>query len=151
SGQTANTYKIVSADVSHTIRVQVTATNTDGTGTAQSAATSVVQTAPVAPQATSLPSIAGSAVEGATLAANNGNWSGSTPMNFDFRWQRCNSSGGNCNNTDVTTQTYKLGGGDVGHTMRVFVKATNAGGSSTAVSAPTGIVQGIAVAPKVKS
>jgi hypothetical protein len=147
SGATSQTYKVVSADVGHTIRVQVTATNKDGTGTAQSSATAVVQTAPVPPKATSLPSITGSTVEGATLTANNGNWSGSTPMSFDYRWQRCNSNGGNCSNLNATSQTYQLVAGDVGHTMRILVKATNAGGSSTAVSAPTGVVQAASKAP----
>jgi hypothetical protein len=149
SGATSSTYKVVSADVGHTLRVEVTATNKDGTGTAQSAPTAVIQTAPVAPKATSLPSIAGSTVEGSTLTANNGNWSGSSPMTFDFRWQRCNSNGGNCSNLNATSQTYQLVAGDVGHTMRVLVKATNAGGSSTAVSAPTGVVQPATKAPSV--
>jgi hypothetical protein len=149
SGATSKTYRLVSADIGHTLRVQVTATNKDGTGTVQSAATAVVQSAPVSPNATSLPTIAGSTVDGATLTANNGNWSGSTPMTFDFRWQRCNSSGGGCSNTSATGQTYKLSASDVGHTIRVVVTAKNAAGSSTAASAPTAIVQAAPSAPRM--
>jgi len=138
----------VSADVGHAIRVAVTATNKDGSGTAQSAATAVVQSAPVPPKNTTLPSISGTTVQSQTLTANNGNWSGTTPTSFAFRWRRCDSNGNNCAGTGVTTQTYGLGGADVGHTMRVLVTATNSAGSSSAVSAPTGVVQATPTAPK---
>jgi hypothetical protein len=151
SGATAQTYKLVGADVGHTMRVFVTATNKDGSGTAQSSATAVVQSAPVSPKNTSSPTISGTALQGQTLTANNGNWSGSTPMTFTYRWRRCDTGGNDCNNTDVTTQTYKLGGADVGHTMRVLVRASNSAGSSTALSAATAVVQGAPAAPKATS
>ena len=47
-----------------------------------------------APNNTSEPSIVGEAVEGRTLTANRGTWSGSTPMSFAFRWLRCPADGG---------------------------------------------------------
>ena len=151
SGATSQTYKLGSGDVGNTIRVLVTATNKDGSGTAQSAATAAVQPPPVSPKNTSSPTISGKTVQDETLTANNGTWSGTTPMTFTFRWRRCDSSGNNCANTDVTSQTYKLGGGDVGHTMRVLVTASNSAGSSTALSAETGVVQAAPTPPKSTS
>jgi hypothetical protein len=92
-----------------------------------------------APSNTSPPTISGTAKEGETLTASSGTWSGSTPISFAYRWQRCNSGGGNCSNTS-TGQTYKLQHGDVGHTMRVSVTASNSDGSASAVSGATGVV-----------
>jgi hypothetical protein len=151
SGATSNTYKLGSGDVGHTVRVIVTATNMDGSGTAQSAPTGVVQPAPTPPKVTSIPTIGGRTVQGEVLTANNGTWSGTNPMAFVFRWRRCDSNGNNCAGTGVTTQTYTLGGADVGHTMRVLVTATNSAGSSSAVSAQTSVVQATPTPPKVTS
>jgi hypothetical protein len=93
-----------------------------------------------APANTSPPTISGSASVAGTLTASSGSWSGSTPMNFGYRWQRCDSGGGKCKNLGVTAQTYRPGRGDVGHTLRVSVTASNGEGSANAVSAPTAVV-----------
>jgi hypothetical protein len=93
-----------------------------------------------APSNTSPPTISGTAMEGETLTASSGSWSGSPTITFAYRWQRCNSSGGNCSNTSVKTQTYKLSSGDVDHTMRVSVTATNNDGTANAVSNATAVV-----------
>jgi hypothetical protein len=94
-----------------------------------------------APSNTSLPTIAGTAREGETLTASSGSWSGTNPITFAYRWQRCNSGGGSCSNiSGATSQTYKLANGDVGHTIRVSVTATNGDGSGNAVSNATGVV-----------
>src|SRR5712691_3054407 len=69
-----------------------------------------------APANTSLPAISGTAREGETLTASSGSWSGTNPITFTYRWQRCNSGGGSCSNIGgATSQTYKLEHGDVGH------------------------------------
>src|SRR5213594_59364 len=95
----------------------------------------------VAPSNTSPPTISGTAHEGDTLTAGSGSWSGTAPINFAYRWQRCNSGGGSCNNlSGANSQTYKLVHGDVGHTMRVQVTASNNDGSANAVSAATAVV-----------
>ena len=89
---------------------------------------------------TVLPSISGSPVEGQSLKASNGTWSGS-PTSFSYQWQDCNSSGSACSAiSGATNATYTLAGEDLGHTIRVQVSATNAGGSSAAVSSQTAVV-----------
>ncbi len=93
-----------------------------------------------APANVSPPTISGSPTAGATLTASTGSWSGSTPMSFSFRWQRCNSGGGKCKSKSASGQTYRLSGGDVGHTIRVSVTASNSDGSANAVSGPTAVI-----------
>jgi hypothetical protein len=95
-----------------------------------------------APSNTSAPTISGTASVGGTLTASSGSWSGSSPMSFSYRWQRCNSGGDKCSNRNATAQTYKPVKGDVGHTLRASVTASNSDGSANAVSAPTAVVTG---------
>ncbi len=137
-GATASSYKLVSGDVGHTLRVAVTASNAGGSTKASSAASGTV--APPAPVNTALPSVTGSAVEGQTLAASSGTWSGS-PTSFAYQWEDCNTAGEACANIGgATSSSYKLASGDVGHTLRVAVTASNAGGSAKASSTATGTV-----------
>jgi hypothetical protein len=93
-----------------------------------------------APANTAPPTISGTAQVGATLTASNGTWSGSTPMTFSYRWQRCNSGGGDCSNLSKKNSTYQVQNGDEGHTLRVSVTAKNSDGSANAVSGPTAVI-----------
>jgi len=92
------------------------------------------------PAVTTPPSIAGTALRGQTLTAQSGSWSGTTPISFAYQWRRCSSSGGDCGNVGGNSATYTLGSGDVGHTIRIQVTASNSAGSAQAVSNPTGVV-----------
>jgi hypothetical protein len=96
----------------------------------------------VAPDNTSPPTISGDTKEGQTLTAASGTWTGTSPISFAYRWLRCNSSGSGCANRS-TGQTYVLGSGDIGHTIRVAVTATNDDGSEAATSSQTAVVQGV--------
>ena len=104
----------------------------------------------VPPNNTGEPSIVGQPIEGRTLSANRGTWSGSTPMSFAYRWLRCPTDGGapdgsNCAAIGGATGTsYQLRDADVGVRIRVRVTATNTDGSDVAASNPTAIVQGSA-------
>jgi len=90
------------------------------------------------PDNTALPTISGTAQQGHTLTAANGTWSGTTPITYTYRWQRCNSSGSSCGNiAGATNQNYVASSGDVGRTIRVAVTGTNADGTSQALSAAT--------------
>jgi hypothetical protein len=92
------------------------------------------------PANSALPTVTGSTVAGQMLTADVGAWTGTSPFTYAYQWQRCDSKGVNCAVLKTSTQTYPLGTSDLGHTLRVVVKATNAAGSSTATSATTGVV-----------
>jgi hypothetical protein len=144
---TAKTYTLVGADAAHTIRVRVTATNTDGSGSAQSDQTTVVQpaTSSAAPKNTSAPTISGTSRVGEQLTADDGTWT-ANPTSFAYQWQRCDADIVSCaDSVGATAKTYGLGLADLGYRLRVKVTAKNAKGSTTATSALTTIV-----APVVK-
>ncbi len=87
------------------------------------------------------PAITGSPVQGQTLTASSGTWSGPPPSSYSYQWQDCNSSGSSCVNiTGATGATYILQGSDVGSTVEVTVTATSTGGSASASSAPTVVI-----------
>jgi hypothetical protein len=139
---TAKTYTLVGADAAHTIRVRVTATNTDGSGSAQSDQTTVVApaTSSTAPKNTSAPSISGTPRVGQQLTAADGSWTGN-PTSFSYQWQRCDADIVSCADAaGATGKTYGLGLADLGYRLRVRVTAKNAKGSATATSALTAIV-----------
>ena len=101
-----------------------------------------------APVNTAPPTITGTAAVGDTLTVHNGTWRNS-PTSFEYRWLRCNASGGSCVGIPAATEkTYKVVGADVGHRLRVRVTAINADGSTNAQSAPTAVVQQPSGAPK---
>src|SRR5215831_5126275 len=93
-----------------------------------------------APQSNSAPTISGQPREGRTLTANNGTWANS-PSSFAYQWQQCDSSGSNCNPiSGATSKTYRVATGDVDHTLKVAVTATNSDGSATATSSATDVI-----------
>ena len=93
-----------------------------------------------APSNTSPPKISGTEKDGETLHADHGDWS-QNPSNYDYRWQRCDQDGSNCDDiSGATDNDYKLTSDDVGHRARVVVTATNPDGKSSAASAPTGVI-----------
>ncbi len=145
SGATASTYKVTASDLESAVRVLVSASNTDGTGEATSETTAPVASAPPpppppAPTNTKPPAISGPTVEDETLTASTGTWSGS-PTSYTYQWQTCNTSGTSCTNiTSATASTRVLTSSNVGHTLRVIVKATNTGGAGEATSEPTATV-----------
>ncbi|MGH8336802.1 MAG: hypothetical protein ACRETL_08305, partial [Gammaproteobacteria bacterium] len=122
------------------------ASNAGGTGEAVSVQTGVVVAVPPPPPPvpvnTVLPSVSGVVEEGQLLSAARGSWS-NLPVSFGYQWEDCNSSGGACVGVvGAVASTYRLGAGDVGHTVRVVVRASNAGGTGEAVSVQTGVVVG---------
>jgi hypothetical protein len=143
AGATSKDYTASSADVGHRLRVQVTASNADGNGSATSRPTDVIRATGAAPANTRPPSLSGAAQQGATLRVDRGRWSGTTPIKYDYTWQRCDTSGNNCITFiahDAGAVSYTLGVADVGHTMRVEVLATNTHGSSYVYTRPTAVV-----------
>ncbi|MCU0312873.1 MAG: hypothetical protein MUC84_02275 [Solirubrobacteraceae bacterium] len=140
AGATSSAYTAVSADVGGTLRVVVTATNAGGSADATSASSAVV--APAPPVNTAPPSTSGLAMDGQTLAADDGSWSGTPVITFTHQWQRCDASGFPCADIPgATAATYTAGPADVGGTLRVVVTADNAApGSVSGASAPSAVV-----------
>jgi hypothetical protein len=98
------------------------------------------------------PQISGSAIQGQTLTATTGTWTG-TAITYAFQWRRCPKDGGfgDASNCAViagaTTNTYMLANADVGFTIRVRVTATNVDGSASKASNPTAVVAAAGVGP----
>jgi hypothetical protein len=140
---TQKTYTLVGVDSGNTMRVRVTATNADGSASAQSDKTTAVEpaTSSAAPKNTGTPTIAGTAKVGQTLTADNGSWTGS-PTAYTYAWQRCDADVASCANVvGATGKTYGVRIDDLGYRLRVSVTARNAKGNATASSAITPIVQ----------
>jgi len=148
AGATASTYTLTSDDVGKWLRVTVTATHDGATVGATSVLTGEVAAA--APVGAAVPVISGTAQDGVPLTTTDGTWTGTTPMTFSYRWERCDDAGGTTcvDIAGATAGTYVLAGGDVGKWVRVTVVATNPGGTVGATSAPTGPV---AAAPPVNT
>ena len=147
-GATAQTYKPRRSDAGHTLRVSVTASNSDGSANAVSGPSGVVSDG--APVNTSAPTIVGTVKQGETVTATSGTWSGAGPITFTYQWRRCDTGGGGCRGTS-TGQTRQLGTEDVGHSIRVEVRARNPFGSNSATSAATGVVPSKGPLPAVSS
>ena len=116
---------------------------TAGSGTAAST---------VKPSNTEPPKLTGTPEEGKTLTATNGEWTGTAPIKYIYRFLRCDKDGADCFAGGTTTQkTYKLVKQDVGNTIRVRVIASNADGSTTATSAPTAVIREATTPPATPS
>jgi hypothetical protein len=145
AGATTSAYTLGGDDVDRRMRVRVTATNADGSTTAQSNPTDAVKPAPQAGKPVNMkaPSVSGTAAEGQELRAASGEWSGSQPLTFSFRWLRCDGAGNNCVAIGgATGDTYTVRAADVGKTIRVRVTARNAAGTASTLAPQTAAVQG---------
>jgi len=94
----------------------------------------------------SRPRITGRALLGTTLRARRGRWSGARALSS--RWERCNAAGARCRvirtghpARPVTGRRYRLIKADVGHRIRVIVRATNAFGATSATSRATAVIK----------
>ena len=137
-GTNSATYLVASSDAGNTLVVVVTATNTAGSASATSAATSVVIGLPAN---TVLPVITGTAAQSQTLSASTGTWTNS-PTSYSYQWKSCTAPA-TCTNVGTNSATYLVASSDVGHTLVVAVTATNAAGSPSATSTATAVVVGL--------
>ena len=93
-----------------------------------------------------MPSIAGKIFAGDMLRASPGRWT--RARSLSYRWERCNAAARRCKAINhphsrraYTARKYKLTASDVGHRIRVTVRATNAWGATSATSRATGLVK----------
>src|SRR5215210_5261512 len=79
------------------------------------------------PTNTERPKIFGAAIERQRLTATTGQWAGTRPFSFTYRWVRCDAAGGAVNGAacvripGAAGATYFLRPADVGHRIRVRV------------------------------
>jgi hypothetical protein len=101
-----------------------------------------------APSNLSPPAIAGQAqpVVGADVVGSPGAWStppGAGSIAYSQQWESCDAEGSRCTAiAGAVGQTYTPTSGDVGHALRMLVSAANDDGSTTSLSAATGVVPG---------
>jgi len=146
-GATRRTYAISGADVGGRVRVVVSATNAEGSGSSRSNATRVVAPALVAPKNAEPPGISGTLREGLMVSATPGAWNGSKPIRVTRSWLRCDTAGDCVQIGGADGATYTLGSSDVGHRLRVVEKASNKAGTATVRSTASAIVAALPQAP----
>jgi hypothetical protein len=136
SGATGSTYTLTSNEVGTRVRVAVTATNAGGSATAYSDETETV--IPVAPANITAPSIGGAPYLGGDLGVYEGDWSGTHPMDYTYRWQRCERAADSCEDIEGATEwSYTVTAEDLKSRLRAVVTASNGAGAATAVSSLT--------------
>ena len=129
-GATNQNYVASAGDVNKTIRVQVTATNSDGSNQALSAPTATIAASGNAPTSTKQPNPTGTAQVGQTITVDNGSWSGQKPITFSYQWQSCTAGGACTDIAGATAKSYLVDASQVGSTLRATVTATNAAGTT---------------------
>jgi hypothetical protein len=134
-GATQSTYSLTSSDVGSRIRVFVTATNSGGSATASSESTGIVS--PVGPQNVVPPRILDPPYLGEEVYVDEGQWTGTEPLEFNYRWERCNSAGDCVEIDGETSSTHTIVAQDVKSRLRVIVTASNGAGSASAASGLT--------------
>src|SRR3954447_3172067 len=130
-GDYDETYTVTADDAGKALRYRVLATNDGGRVTAYSALHAISSLD--MPEATTPPSITGSASLGQVLTADPGEWTNAPT--FTYQWQRCAAE---C--TDIpnaTGATYRTAGADAGRRIRVVVTAHNSAGERSATTPQT--------------
>ncbi|MCW2992664.1 MAG: hypothetical protein JWQ18_159, partial [Conexibacter sp.] len=141
SGATSAAYVLAVADVDATVRVEVTATNDDGSSTVASAPTVTVVAA--TPGSSTAPRLSGGSRVGDQLTTSDGGWNPAA-ASVAYQWQR-RVSGVYTDIAGATSNTYTLASADAGTSVRAKVTATNADGDGVGYSAATATV----VAPPI--
>ena len=109
------------------------------------AASSSTASPQIAPNNTTEPGISGTPRVGQVLRTTRGTWTGTEPIEYAYRWFRCEGRGAadasDCVRiSNAPNATYVLRQADAGFRIRSQVVATNADGQDTATSNPTSVV-----------
>lgn len=138
---TGTSYTIVKADVGHTLRFQVVASNSDGSTKGLSNATQEIPGSASEPQATAAPTVSGTATVGEKLTAAHGTWKGTPPISYTYAWEDCTADLVSCVLNGATGTSYTVAKADVGKRLLVKVIAKNSVGQNSAQSLPTDTVK----------
>lgn len=129
TGATNSSYTLVAGDIGSTIRVAITATNSAGSSTSSSSATSVVAHYP-APSIASQPTVVGYVNTNTVMKTNGGRFASKDSITRAYQWQRCDAA--TCSNLPgATAATYTASVNDLAYRLRVSVTASNQSGGST--------------------
>ena len=138
NGATTLSYTVQEADEGHQLRIVATSTDSDGSGTlATSASTAAVTD--IAPSFATAVSISGTAQEGQTLTASAAATEGDDPVTYQWF-----SSVDNYAAAIGSGSTYHVVEGDEGHTIRVVATVTNDNGATVTSSDTSAAVTDIA-------
>ena len=99
----------------------------------------------VAPSNVTEPRISGTPRVGQVLRTTRGQWTGTAPITYEYRWYRCEGRGAadasDCGRiSNASDNTYTLRQGDAGFRIRSQVIGRNADGQDTATSNPTNVI-----------
>jgi hypothetical protein len=99
----------------------------------------------VAPSNVTEPRVTGTTRVGQVLRSSRGEWTGTAPIQYEYRWFRCDGAGApdasDCQRiTNASNASYVLRQADAGFRIRSQVVARNDDGQDTATSNPTSIV-----------
>jgi hypothetical protein len=131
SGATGTAHVLGSSDVGALVRIQVTAGNSNGQGTAS---TQVGPIASGSPANSALPAISGTVKQGQTLKTTNGTWN-PAGTSYSYQWQRSSNKGTSWSSISrATAASYTLASADLADEVRVAVTASNQYGQSIADS-----------------
>ena len=135
TGATSSFYTPATADVGMRMRVQVTATNGQGSAAQNSESSAPVIALPVKLRAT--PQILGGNTVDTPLSLTAGTWDGSPPIVFTYSWRRCNPVGDPPTCVQIpgaTSSTYTPTVQDIGFSIRVWITGTNVAGTDLAIT-----------------
>lgn len=142
AGENSGTYLLTAADHGSSL-VVFQRTWRDGTydwgvSPASGEVRDAAEVGTMPPVNVSLPPVTGAAQVSTWAYADTGEWTGVDPFTYGFQWQRCDAAGASCVPiTGATSSSYLVTRVDATGTLRVRVTATNADGSSAAVSNAT--------------
>ena len=154
AGAGAARYVLTDADMGATVRVRVTATNPTLSASADSEPVGPVNG--LAPSATGKPTVTldggpGTRVRVGTVARGDGGvWTGSSPVEYAYHWQRCASVSDCTAIPGADGLGHTLSEADIGSKVRLVVVVRNGAGAVTATSALTETVAGVPPAAVTK-
>jgi hypothetical protein len=140
AGQTQASYTLTADDVNHVILAAATATAGTAKQTVLTLRSAVVRTTP-GPVLTAAPAITGTLQQGQKLTASSGTWTSGGTIAYAYQWYRCDANGAHCSSIHGSTKsTYTAVAKDVGQTLGLTVRATDATGTTPAYAALAGLI-----------
>lgn len=136
AGATSSSYVVTVADNSYLLRARVSATNINGTGVSNTAATGIVASV----YNIQVPIVRGNAVFGQVLEVSDGSWSSPYGITLSYRWITSRTG------TFISGQTspsYTVTSTEVGHSISAQVTASTSHGALAITSPSRGIVTAV--------